>query len=988
MNEWTEGGTDMTTTTLFKFHLISGSAAIALAASMAFAASAQTTTQDAATPTGAATPIVDSSSKASVKNVGDGEVIITGSRIRQNPNNSALPLQIVTTQEIQRNGIASPEQLLSFLTDNGNSADNLASNSDVVTSERRGNNGASYANLRGQGSAATLVLLNGRRVAAQGTTGAAVDVNQIPFMAIDHVEVLKAGASAVYGTDAIGGVINFITKKNYTGFGASASSDITQEGDSPIYRVSAIAGYGDLDEQHFNIMGTVGYSWVFPLQAADRSFINTFQHDKGLGVDTRGTPFGTIVNLAGTAFPATGNFPFLPGSTTQRATGGINLLRLPGQAGCDSIPGQGIYDQDVWGAPGNALACAFDTGKNVYLQQKINTLTYYGRAAARFGSHEIALEVTGSKADSNKKFSQVQITPNTTTQNYSYKLVPGVNDAAYAQVYNTLIQSFPTLAATIPYGTGFAYRWRCMECGEREIDTTTKTFRTELSATGPIFADWNYDAGVSYADSKSDSTLGGGYYYQDALIAALNSGKVDPFLFPGQSQSPAGIAAIQAASAEGLVLYGGKYSVKQADASASGSLFNLPAGTLKAAVGVDFRREEYKFDGDPRAVAAQRTVIAAPYDNANALAGVHRDIKAAYAELLVPILKSLELDAKVRVDDYSGFGTTTNPDLSLKFRPWQPLMFRASYNTAFRAPAFNQIFNPDTSALYTGSDFADPKNCPGGKVNAATGCPSLNNNVQIINGGHLDLGPETAKEYGAGVVFEPSSHFSASVDWWRIDRKNTIQVLPLAYMFQSYDVLQDRFIRDAAGTLVAVDETYANAGATHTDGIDVTARGVFPAFGGSIGVGIDGTYLLKKNEKVNAASATIQELGVYSLAADLGLKWKHNAYVAYNGSTWGVTLTQIFRDGYKNQVLPGILAGTFDPCCDVARVKNYILYNLSVNYTGIEHMRFVAGVKNLFDKDPPFAISYDSNNGTGSDWEPRVADPRGRSFNLTIEVKL
>ena len=976
----------MTSSRLF---LISGTALLALATTMPFAASAQTvpdanTTQEAATPTGAAVPVTDATGSAKGAEV--GEVVVTGSRIRQNPNNSAAPLQIITTQELQRNAISSPEQMLAFLTDNGNSSDNLASNSDVVTAERRGNNGASYANLRGQGSAATLVLLNGRRVAAQGTTGAAVDVNQIPFMALDHVEVLKNGASAVYGTDAVGGVINFITKKNYKGFGASGSSDVTQYGDAPIYRLSAIAGVGDLATQHFNIMGTVGYSWVFPLQAKDRSWINTFQHDRGLGVDTRGTPFATIVNLAGTAFPTSGSFPFLPGSTTQRATGGINLLRLPGQAGCSAGTDMGIYDQDVWGAPGNALACAFDTGRNVYLQQQINTLTYYGRAAARFGAHEFALELTGSDAKSNKKFSQVQITPNTTTQNYQYKLVPGVNDAAYAQVYNTLIGAFPGLAASIPYGKGFSYRWRCMECGEREIDTRTKTFRAELSATGPLFADWNYDAGVSYADSRSDSKLGSGYYYQDALIAALNSGAVDPFLFPGQSQSPAGIAAIQSASAAGLTLYGGKYSVKQGDLSASGSLFDLPAGAVKMAAGVDYRREQYRFDGDPRAV--QRTVIAAPYDNGNALAGVHRDIKAVYAELLIPILSSLELDAKGRIDHYTGFGTTKNPDISLKFRPWKPLMFRASYNTAFRVPSFNQLFNPDISSTYTGSDFADPKNCPGGKVNAGAGCPSLNNNVNIINGGRADLGPETAKEYGAGIVIEPSSHFSATVDRWRIDRKNTIQVLPLQYIFQNYDIFQSRFLRDGSGKLVAVDQTYANAGSTHTDAIDVTLRGSFPALGGTIGAGLDATYLLKKNEKVNAAAATIEELGVYSLAADLGLKWKHNLFVSYARNDWSLSLTQIFRDGYSNQVLPGVLAGTFDPPNDVARVKNYIVYNLSVSYTGVDHMRFVAGVKNLFNTKPPFAISYDSNNGTGSNWEPRVADPRMRSFNLMVEIRL
>jgi iron complex outermembrane receptor protein len=979
MNAWTEGGTDMAT-------------AFALVA-LASAASAQTLpgadTPDAPTPTGAATPSDGagmSSGAGSRRDQDQGEVVVTGSRIKQDPNNSALPLQIITTQEIERNGISSPEQLLSYLTDNGNSADNLASNSDVVTAERRGNNGASFANLRGQGSAATLVLLNGRRVAAQGTTGSAVDVNQIPFMAIERVEVLKDGASAIYGTDAVGGVINFITKKNYKGFGASAYTDVTGQGDSPIYRFSAIAGYGDLDEQHFNVMGTVGYSMMSPLQAHDRSFINTFQHDKGLGVDTRGTPFGTIVNLAGTAFPTSGAFPLVAGSATQRATGGINLLRLPGQPGCSAIPDQGIYDTDVWGAPGNAYACAFDTGRNVYLQQRINTLTYLGRAVARFGEHEFTLEVTGSDAKSDKRFSQVQITPNTSTQNYQYKLVPGVNDAGYRQVYNTLIGAFPTLAATIPYGTGFAYRWRCMECGERQIKTHTKTFRAALNATGPLFADWDYAAGVSYADSRSDSTLGGGYYYQDALVAALNSGAVNPFLFPGQSQSAAGLAAIQSASAAGLVLYGGKYSVKQADGSVSGSLFNLPAGAVKLAAGVDYRREEYRFDGDPRTV--QRTVIAAPYDNLNALSGVHRDIKAAYAEMLVPILKSLELTLAGRIDDYTGFGTTKNPKISLKFRPFKPLMFRGSYNTAFRVPSFNQIFNPVISTIYTGSDFADPKNCPGGKVNAAAGCPSLNNAVNILNGGRRDLGPEKAKEYSAGVVFEPSRHFSASVDWWKINRTNTIQVLPLQYFFQNYDSFQDRFIRDASGTLVAVDQTYANVGSTRTDAIDITAKGAIDALGGTLSAGIDATYLLKKTEKLNAQSATIEERGVYSLANDLGLKWKHNAYISYSTEKWSATFTQIFRDGYKNQVLPGILAGTFDPCCDVSRVKNYVIYNLSASYSGINHMRFIAGIKNLFDKDPPFAISYDSNNGTGSNWEPRVADPRGRSFNLTVELKL
>lgn len=910
-------------------------------------------------------------------------IIVTGSRIKQDPNNSPLPLQIITPEDLSRNSVSSPEQAIALLTDNGTGADNLASNSDVSPPGQRGNNGASSANLRGQGPAATLVLLNGRRVAAHGLSGSAVDVNQIPFMAIERIEVLKDGASAIYGTDAVGGVINFITKKNYHGLGASGFVDITQKGDAPIYRLSAIAGYGDLDTQGFNIMGTVGYTWTMPLQAKDRSFVNTFQHDRGLGVDTRGTPFATIVNLAGTAFPTSGSFPLIPG-TTQAATGGINLLRLPGQPGCNAVADMDIYDTQVWGLPQNGLACSFDTGKNVFLQQQQKTLTYYGRGTVKLGDSELMVELTGSNADADKRYSQVQITPNTTTQNYSYKLVSGVNDAAYANVYNTLINAFPTLASRIPYGTGFSYRWRCMECGEREVLTNTKTFRAAVALDGPISSAWDYHVGATYAQSQSLSTLKGGFYFQDALVAALNSGKVNPFLFPGQTQSQAGLDAIAAASAYGTVLYGGKYSVKQADASVAGSLFELPGGTVKLAAGVDYRREEYRFNGDTRTV--QRTIIAAPFDNQNALNGVHRDIKAAYAELLIPVFTGFEISAAGRIDDYTGFGTTTNPKISARWRPAPWIMFRGSYNTAFRVPTFNQIFNPQVSTLYTGSDFADPKNCPGGKIVEPT-CPTLSRAINIINGGNPNLGPETAREFSAGVVLEPSRNFSASADFWSINRKNTIQTLPLSYLFQNYSIFADRFLRDSTGKLTDVVQIYENIGTTRTQGIDFTLRGRIDALGGTLSAGLDGTLLLKKDEQVNSSAAVLNELGVYSLAADLGLKWKHNAFIAWSNDKWGASFTQIYRSGYKNQVLPGILAGTFDPCCDVTDVKAYTIYNFSTYVNIDKRMKLTFGVKNVFDTDPPFAISYDSNNGTGSSWEPRVADPRGRSFTLQVELK-
>lgn len=297
-------------------------------------------------------------------------VIVTGSSIRRQVSDSAVPLQVITTEDLRREGINSPEQLVSYLVSNGNGLDNLAGNADVVTGAQRGNNGASSANLRGQGSAATLVLLNGRRVAAHGLNGGAVDINQIPMAAIERVEVLKDGASAIYGTDAIGGVINFILKDDFQGLNFSGFADITELGGGAIYRGTAAGGIGDVDEDGWNIMATVSMSDHRELRGDQRDFVNTFQPDRGVSVDTRGTPFATILPLGvgpntplGTIINSAATSPFLPGSTTIRASGGINPLDLPGVAAVirstarpPTTPGSGTSRKRSTPAPGTPVA--------------------------------------------------------------------------------------------------------------------------------------------------------------------------------------------------------------------------------------------------------------------------------------------------------------------------------------------------------------------------------------------------------------------------------------------------------------------------------------------------------------------------------------------------------------------------------------------------------------------------------------------------------
>jgi iron complex outermembrane receptor protein len=962
-------------------------------------------------------------------------IIVTGSRIKQDPTKSAAPLQVITPSDLSREGINGPEQLISFLSTNGNGADNLASNSDVTTGAQRGTNGLSAANLRGQGAAATLVLLNGRRVAAHGLTGGAVDVNQVPFAALERVEVLKDGASAIYGTDAIGGVINFITKSNFQGVVLNGFTDITQRNDSAIYRLSGTAGYGDLSTQGFNIMGAVSKSWNSALLGQDRDFVNGNQPNRGLSVDTRGTPIATAFpantnslfapngSLLGGTTNSSANF-YLPGllipGTTTRADGGINPLDLPGGAGCDSVNGGMAYDEVLWSVPGAKFACSWDTGRAAVLQQPLQTLTFYGKATLALGDHRLAAEITGSDADSKKRFSNNQYSINATTMPLYYPL-NATTAATYNSVYDVIAGTFPAVGAvgdrTVDtvgnYGKPIAYRWRNIPGGNREYVTNTKTIRGALTAEGPLGGTWDYRAGGSYAKSEASSVLGTGYHYagifrsaanatasgvagavsggidpraptapgasRPGIIGLLNSGILNPF---SVTQSDAALAGLEAISAEGTTLYGGQYEVKQFDASVSGSLFDLPAGPVQVALGADYRRETYSFNGSAAAVAGQAEIFNVAFDNVNALTPKNRNVKAVYAEMSVPVLESLELTGAVRLDDYTGFGSTVNPKLTAKFSPFDWVLLRASYNTGFRVPAFNQIFNGVTESPNPGNNLTDPSTCPvGGVVNVTAGCGAIT--PTSLSGGNVNLGPETSEQYSAGIVFTPAPQFSASVDFWSIAVDNTIGALTIAQLLANQSYFPDRVIR-TGGVITQLDLRQDNIGSRRTQGLEVALRGGIDALGGVLTAGLDGTYLVKKREKfLPSAPFGSSLIGVFTYAGDLGLKWKHSAFINYAVDDMLFSFSQIYRNGYKNNALP---ASASRPDYN-ARVKAYVTYNLSAAMDMNDKLRLTAGVRNVFDTDPPFAITYDSNTGSGSSWEPRVADPRGRSFTLSIEAK-
>jgi iron complex outermembrane receptor protein len=689
----------------------------------------------------------------------------------------------------------------------------------------------------------------------------------------------------------------------------------------------------------------------------------------------------------------------VPGSTTVRASGGLNVLDLPGAPGCASIDGQAAYDQLLWNTPTAALSCAWDTGRAAVLQQPLTDTNLVARATVRLGEHQVAAELTASQSESAKRFSNVQLTPNTTTQQLRFPRNTA-SQAAYDAVFNRLLAAFPGQITEAQRGQSLAYRWRCMECGPREIATDTETQRWALTAEGPLWRGWDYRAGLIQATSEAKSRLGTGYYYRGTtatgasdggagIIPALNSGRINVFLFPGQTQSADGLAALREASAEGVVLYGGKFTMQQFDFATSGAVGKLPGGDIMAAVGVDLRTEKYRFNGDERDLAAQRVIIAAPFDQTNVLAGAEREVKAVYGEILLPLTKQFETTLSVRQDDYSGFGATTNPKVSARWKPAEQFLMRGSYSSGFRVPTFNQLYNGSAESLYTGTALVDPKTCPAGRPNTTDpGCTFIDRAANIINGGKLDLGPEEAKMASLGFIWEPTSNLSMGMDWWTIKRQGTIQILSLTQLIDNYNLFPERFIRDAAGKITAVDQRWINAGETETSGVEVTLRGGFSALNAKWTAGLDGTYLMKKRSRVVPSAAwSASEIGQFSFAGDLGLRWKHSAFLTYSRGPWSSTIAQVYRSGYNDQVLPGVAAGAVTPPDWKAKVDSYTSYNLSASYTGIKNLTVTGLVKNLFDRDPPFAVTYDSNFGSGSSWEPRVADPRGRAFVLSIDYK-
>ncbi|PHV36650.1 TonB-dependent receptor [Janthinobacterium sp. BJB304] len=884
-------------------------------------------------------------------------VEVTGSSIKRVAKEGALPVQVISFDQIEKQGITTTEQLVRTLSANGTGADNMTSGNNVFGADAdRVSGGASFASLRGLGPSSTLVLLNGRRIATHGASGKSVDLNSIPLGAISRVEILKDGASAIYGTDAIGGVINFILKTNYNGVEASVSTNDTQAGGGATRRASLLAGTGSLESDRYNIMASLTVDKAERLNGSDRSFVNGFQPGRGLSPDTTGTPFANQMAGTGTAL---GTSFQLPGDANKYLQ--ANPLSFQGK--CDTIAGMSQYQTELWKDVTSPLrtrySCAYDYGADYVLQFPVERANLLSRGTFQLApDHRMFVEVLGSRTKATAILTPMQV--QATVANKNLYPVGG----AYYQDLSAYIPSFDK-------SKPISYKWRANDVGNRTQENTTDNARVLVGFEGN-FGKWDYKAGISRAESSTKTKLTDGYSYTDKLYAALATGIINPWVGAGQSQTEAAKQLIESTKFRGDFQHG-KTTLTQIDGSVSGELFQLPAGALAMAAGFDLRREGYSFAQDVDA-----TQILLSPGNA-ALKDASRTVKAVYAELLVPVMKDLEMQLAIRRDDYSLVGATTNPKVAFRYQPADFLLFRGSASKGFLAPSFQQLYSGSLSQELP-NGVVDQEGCakhPGVPEYCAI------DRLDYKTGGNTNLKPETSKQGSVGFVIEPFKGYSASFDYWAINTKDRILNRTPQIVLTNYQALNQYIHRNPDGTIEYVQAGWINAAGSRVRGLDVGLRGEGKIRDAKWTATLDGTYM-DSFKFAEYQGQEYQELVGKFYTRDLYLRWKHNASFGVSRGDWSGLLVQSFSSGYKDQ-LPNGGKGTPPPGFK-PDVSSYTTYNLSGTYTGFKNTTITVGIQNLFDRDPPFT-AHNVDEVVGAGWDPRVADPRGRSLSFQLKYK-
>jgi len=927
------------------------------------------------------------------------EVVVTGSRIPQPNLTSVSPITAVSHEELKLQGTTNVETLLNNL------PQVIASQSSGVAN---GSTGTATVNLRGLGSVRTLVLVDGRRLMPGDPTNPVPDLNNIPSALVDRIDVLTGGASAVYGSDAIAGVVNFIMKKDFEGFEVDAqysgyqhnndnskARDLLGGAPYPVHipkgnvtdggttDVTLMFGANSPDGKG-NITAYAGYRHLDPILQAARDYsacsvASTYSadptiYDIQVCAGSSNSAYGRFRNggapSGGLSVNPDGSRSFVPyGSAFQYNYGPLNYFQRP-----DERYTAGFFAH-------------YDVSEMVNLYADFmfaddHTLAQIAPSGLFSGTGPNGTSTFGINCDN-----------------------PLMTPAQQTQLCGAGVGGTPQV---IQFRIG--YRFAALP---RQDDLRHTNYRVTFGSRGQLSDAWSYDAYLQYGASVYNE-----HYNNDVSTSHVqNALLVDPVTGQCMSGSSSGCVPIDLFKLNGLTpamlayvvvpgFKSGQTTEQIASASITGDLssygFKSPMANdgIGVALGTEYRRESLELRVDQEFASGDLSGQGGPtLGNAGAF-----EVYELFGELRVPIAqdqpfaKDLSAELGYRWSDYSTkAGNTNTYKIGLNWAPVDDLKVRASYNRAVRAPNVTELFTPAGVGLFGG---ADP--CAAGLITGTvpatlaqceqSGATATQYNADIeqcpaaqctaLFGGNPDLKAEKADTYTVGFVLRPSFLPGAdfSLDWFNIKVNDLISALPNLTVVDC--ILNGNanscalFHRDPAsgaifGNTGYVDARLINTGYLQTSGFDVNAnyRTNFADMGmgdwGSLAFNLTGTYTSKYEVQPSTGASTFDCAGLYgpvcstitNAATGPIPKWRHKFRTTW-GTPWGVQVSLDWRhlssvkfDANENNVYLADPLGRTD--IPDAKIKSYDYFDVSGTWKVHDLVTLRAGVQNIFDKDPP-----------------------------------
>ena len=876
-------------------------------------------------------------------------VTVTGSLVKRADAETAEAITILSMDQLKAEGITSVEEVIQKLT-------SATPSLNVASSVGTFSGGGTYLNLRGIGNARTLVLLDGERLAPNAFSGAGVDISGIPLSAIDSVEVLREGASALYGSDAIAGVVNFKTKKNYRGGDLDVTLDVPQHpgGRNGIADISW--GHGRLSTDGYNFLITGSYSKQEELTATQRGF-----SANGLNVAD---------GITATNFP--GSWP----GVVQNTTNG-DLFQYSGPGGYPTCAGN-PYLTTFNGACSYKYSAATDLLPE---QHVLSGMVQFTKALPENNEVKVQYFVAQSQV---RDFSGPMF--------YDFALDPGSPYFPTAADL-TCIGTCGSSAAAALAGSPNAI-WTDPN-NSRYSGNTNVEQRLLLTFSGSN-AGWDYSASFNWSKNLNNNTLDGGYP-NEAVLASGPGGTLSDLINPFGPQSAAGQALINSSYLSGSYQVG-QYTYWALNAHATHSLgdaFN--AGTpATLAVGAQISTER-----NTLATTPFNTIMAPATGLTDSAVSGQRQIQAFFVELDVPMSKSLDFDFSDREDRYSDFGQTNNGKLQLLYHPTDWVTVRGTASTGFRAPTLNNLYAPlslaasSSAAMGTGNPFCSPGNYTAEWTPSTCAAQGIG-----LFGGNNKLTPETSKNFDLGVVLSPVADLGITLDYFRILLDNTISVVPASAIYGNPTAFASYITTATTGTYAgsltpSIAEASActpytastcgyitlqnsNTGFLTTSGLDLSVQYKQRTAIGTFHEDLEGTWITQYKEQQYTGGPTQNLLGNLQIQGlNPAFRWQHNITVDWTspGKMWGAGLADRYWAGYADEFTNA--AG------NIPHVGSYNLLDGYASITPIKKLTFTLGIKNLLNTSPPLTNAPQNNFAEG--YNALIADPLMRNFYLNLK---